>query len=78
MNAGAFSAINRVETSCCVGPINPPAILWHQALSRFARVADSRFFFFSKRRLEAIAGEVHSKCQADARLDFFAWIYAMA
>jgi glycosyltransferase involved in cell wall biosynthesis len=73
MNARAFSAINRVETSRYVGPINPPAILWQKALSKFRRVAGSQgaFFFFSERRLETIAGEVHSKCQADARLDFF-------
>jgi glycosyltransferase involved in cell wall biosynthesis len=73
MNAAAFAAISRSEASHYVGPINPPVILWQKALSKFRRVAGSQgaFFFFSQRRLEAIAEEVHSKYQADARLDFF-------
>jgi glycosyltransferase involved in cell wall biosynthesis len=73
MNAAAFSAINRFETSHYVGPISPPVILWQKALSKFQRVAGSQgaFFFFSERRLKSIADEVHWKCQADARLDFF-------
>jgi hypothetical protein len=73
MNAAAFSAISTSEASHYVGPINPPVILWQKALSKFRRVAGSQgaFFFFSQRRLEAIADEVRSKYQADARLDFF-------
>lgn len=73
MNAGAFSAINRFETSHYVGPINPPVILWQRALSKLRRVAGSQgaFFFFSQRRLKAIADVVHATCHADARLDFF-------
>jgi glycosyltransferase involved in cell wall biosynthesis len=73
MNAAAFSAISRSEASHYVGPINPPVILWQKALSKLQRVAGSQgaFFFFSQRRLEAIADEVHLKYQAEARLDFF-------
>jgi glycosyltransferase involved in cell wall biosynthesis len=73
MNAAAFAAIDGFEASYYIGPINPPMILWQKALSKFQRVAGSQgaFPFFSQRRLEAIADEVHSKCQADARLDFF-------
>ena len=73
MNAAAFSAINRLETSHYVGPINPPVILWQKALSKLRRVAGSQgsFFFFSERRLKQIADEVHSRSRADARLDFF-------
>jgi glycosyltransferase involved in cell wall biosynthesis len=33
--------------------------------------AQGCFFFFSERRLKKIADEVHSRCQAGARLDFF-------
>jgi glycosyltransferase involved in cell wall biosynthesis len=73
MNAAAFSAIGRSESSYYVGPINPRVISWQKALSKFRRVAgfQGAFFFFSQRRLEAIADEVRSKCRADARLDFF-------
>jgi glycosyltransferase involved in cell wall biosynthesis len=73
MNAAAFSAISRSEASHYVGPINPPVILWQKALSKFRRVAglQGTFFFFSKRRLEMIADEVHSKCRTDVRLIFF-------
>jgi glycosyltransferase involved in cell wall biosynthesis len=73
MNAAAFSAISSLEASHFVGPINPPAVLWQKALSKFRRVAGSQgsFFFFSERRLKKIADEVHSQSSADARLDFF-------
>jgi glycosyltransferase involved in cell wall biosynthesis len=73
MNAAAYSAINRLETSYYVGPIDSPVILWQKALSKFRRLArvQGSFFFFSERRLNSIADEVQSKCQADARLDFF-------
>ena len=73
MNATVFSAISRSEASHYVGPINPRVILWQKALSKSRRVAgfQGTFFFFSQRRLAAIADEVHSKCCADARLDFF-------
>lgn len=48
-------------------------MVWQKAWSKFRRVAGSRgsFCFFSELRLEKVASEVHSKCQADARLDFF-------
>jgi glycosyltransferase involved in cell wall biosynthesis len=73
MNAAVFSAISRSEASHYVGPIDPRVIPWQKALSKFRRVAGlhGAFFFFSERRLAAIAKEVHSKCRADARLDFF-------
>jgi glycosyltransferase involved in cell wall biosynthesis len=73
MNAAAFSAINRLETSHYVGPVNPPVFLWQKALSKLRRLAGSRrsFFLFSERRLKKIADDVHSQLQADARLDFF-------
>jgi glycosyltransferase involved in cell wall biosynthesis len=73
MNAAAFSAISRSESSCYVGPIDPGVISWQKVLSKFRRAAgfQGAFFFFSQRRLERIADEVHSKCCADARLDFF-------
>jgi glycosyltransferase involved in cell wall biosynthesis len=73
MNTAAFSAISTFETSCYVGPINPPVILRQKALSKFRRVAGSQgsFFFFSARRLKKIADEVHSQSRVDARLDFF-------
>ena len=73
MNATVFSAISRSEASHYVGPINPRVILWQKALSKSRRVAgfQGTFVFFSQRRLAAIADEVHSKCCADARLDFF-------
>jgi glycosyltransferase involved in cell wall biosynthesis len=73
MNAAAFFAISRFEASHYVGPINPPVILSQRALYKLRRVAglQGTFFFFSKRRLEMIAAEVHSKCRTDARLFFF-------
>jgi glycosyltransferase involved in cell wall biosynthesis len=73
MNAAAFCAIRRHETSSYIGPINPPVILWQKALSKFRRVVGSQgsFFFFSERRLKQIADEVQSQSRSDARLDFF-------
>lgn len=73
MGAAAFSAISKFEASHYVGPIDPPVILWQKALSKLQRLFGSPgdFFFFSQLRLEAIATEVHSKCQSDAHLDFF-------
>jgi glycosyltransferase involved in cell wall biosynthesis len=73
MNAAAFSAISTCESSHYVGPINPPAVLLQKAWSKLRRLAGAQgsFFFFSDLRLKRIASEVHSKCEADARLDFF-------
>jgi glycosyltransferase involved in cell wall biosynthesis len=73
MNVAAFSAINKCESSRYIGPINPPVVAWQKAWSKLRRVAGSQgsFFFFSERRLKKIAYEVHSRCQADSRLDFF-------
>jgi len=73
MNSAAFIAISGSEASHYVGPINPRVVLWQKALSKGLRVAGfpGAFFFFSQRRLEAIAHEVHLNCCTDARLDFF-------
>ena len=73
MNVAAYSAIGSLEPTCYVGPVNPPVILAEKVASKFRRVAGSQgsFFFFSERRLKAIADAVHAQCCADARLDFF-------
>jgi glycosyltransferase involved in cell wall biosynthesis len=73
MNAAAFSAIHKYEPTHYVGPINPPVIAGQKAWSKLRRVTGSQgsFFFFSERRLQKIAEEVHSKCNTGARLDFF-------
>ena len=73
MNVAAFSALSESEAVNYVGPINPPVIARQKAWSKLGRVIGMRgsFFFFSEERLNAIAHEVHSKCQAEARLDFF-------
>jgi glycosyltransferase involved in cell wall biosynthesis len=81
LRSGGFSALNTavlgtLSKLCIVhyaGPINPSVILWQKALSKLRRVAGSRgdFFFFSQRRLEAIAQDVHAQCVAEAQLDFF-------
>ncbi len=73
MNVAAFVALSKRYSVKYVGPINPPVFLRQKMLSKLLRVAGSRgeFFFFSQRRLEAIASEVHAKCPAEAKLDFF-------
>jgi glycosyltransferase involved in cell wall biosynthesis len=73
MNAAAFSAISKRESSHYVGPINPPAVVLQKAWSKLRQLAGARgsFVFFSEFRLKKIACEVHLKCQVDARLDFF-------
>ena len=73
MNAAAFSAINKYESSHYPGPLTLPWCYRQKVWSKLRRIAGAQgyFFFFSERRLRRIADEVHSKCQADARLDFF-------
>ena len=73
MNVAAFSALNKREPTHYVGPVNPRVSAGQKAWSKLRRVAGSQgsFFFFSERRLQKIASEVHSKCRAEARLDFF-------
>jgi glycosyltransferase involved in cell wall biosynthesis len=73
MNVAAFSAINKCESSHYIGPVNPHVVIRQKVWSKLRRIAGAQgsFFFFSERRLRRIADEVHSKCQADARLDFF-------
>lgn len=73
MNAAAFSAISKCESSHYIGPVNPPVVMRQKVWSKLCRIAGAQgsFFFFSEGRLKRIADEVHSKCQADARLDFF-------
>ena len=73
MNAAAFSAVKRFETTQYVGPINPPVSLRQKGSSKFRRVIrlQGAFYFFSHQRLQAVAHAVHSRCCPDAQLDFF-------
>jgi len=73
LNTAAFAAVSKFDTVHYAGPINPSTILWEKALSKLLRVGGSRgdFYFFSKRRLDAIAREVQCYCVSDAQLDFF-------
>jgi glycosyltransferase involved in cell wall biosynthesis len=73
MNAAAFAALSRAYPVHYAGPINPGVIAWQKALSKFSRLAGAQgdFFFFSTRRLEAVAREVSNRCRTEARLDFF-------
>jgi glycosyltransferase involved in cell wall biosynthesis len=73
MNVAAFSALSKKEAVHYVGPINPPVITQQKIWSKLCRVTGTRgsFFFFSERRLNAIANEVCVKCRAETRLDFF-------
>jgi glycosyltransferase involved in cell wall biosynthesis len=73
LNTATFAALSKFCTVHYAGPINPSTILWQKALSKVLRVSGSRgdFYFFSKRRLEAIAREVQCHCVSDAQLDFF-------
>ncbi len=73
MNVAAFSAISRVEPAHYVGPINPPVVTTQKAWSKIRRVTglQGTFFFFSEKRLKGIANEVHSRCQTNARVNFF-------
>jgi glycosyltransferase involved in cell wall biosynthesis len=73
MNAAAFTALSKAFVVHYAGPINPTVIAWQKGLSKFLRLAgaQSDFFFFSERRLKAVAEEVCNRCRADAQLDFF-------
>jgi glycosyltransferase involved in cell wall biosynthesis len=73
INVAAFTAVEKVEPVRYVGPVNPPPVHWQKALSKLMRVAGlpGAYSFFSARRLATIAAEVHSRCSAEARLDFF-------
>jgi len=73
MNAAAFAVLSKAFDVRYAGPINPGVIGWQKALSKFLRVAGAQgdFFFFSERRLKAVAQEVSSRCRAEAQLDFF-------
>lgn len=73
MNAAAFGTLSSLSVVNYVGPINPSIVLWQKALSKLLRVSGSKgdFFFFSQRRLEAIAQEVDARSAAKADLDFF-------
>jgi glycosyltransferase involved in cell wall biosynthesis len=73
MSAAAFEALSKAYRVHYAGPINPPIIGWQKALSKFLRLAGAQgdFFFFSERRLKAVAREVCDRCLAEARLDFF-------
>jgi len=73
LNTAAFGALCKRCSVHYAGPINPSVILWQKAISKLQRVAGSKgdFFFFSQRRLNVIAEEVHAQCVAHAQLDFF-------
>jgi glycosyltransferase involved in cell wall biosynthesis len=73
LNTAAFAAVSKFDAVHYAGPINPSTVLWQKALSKLLRVGGSRgdFYFFSKRRLDAIAQEVQCYCVTDAQLDFF-------
>jgi glycosyltransferase involved in cell wall biosynthesis len=73
MNVAAWEAVSRIDEVSYIGPIDPRPIRWQKAVSKLKRTLGARgdFFFFSRRRLEAIAEEVQAHCSAEARLDFF-------
>jgi glycosyltransferase involved in cell wall biosynthesis len=73
LNTAAFGALSKFCTVHYAGPINPSIFLLQKALSKLLRVGGSRgdFYFFSRRRLEAIAREVGCQCIGEAQLDFF-------
>lgn len=73
MNVAAYRALRQAETLNYVGPIDPPPLLWQKLLSKLLRVAGGRrdFYFYSPKRLDAIASAVSRACIVDARLDFF-------
>ena len=65
MSAAAFAALSKAFVVHYAGPINPGVIAWQKALSKFLRLAGAQgdFFFFSRRRLEAVAREVYNRCR---------------
>ena len=69
MSAAAFAALSKAYVVHYAGPINPSIIVWQKALSKFLRLAGAQgdFFFFSQRRLEAVAREVCDRCRADCQ-----------
>jgi glycosyltransferase involved in cell wall biosynthesis len=73
LNAAAFVAINKLGAVHYVGPINPPVFMGQKLFSKLLRATalKGKFFFYSERRLQAIAEAVHSKCFAEAQLDCF-------
>jgi glycosyltransferase involved in cell wall biosynthesis len=73
MNAAAFSALAAHYEVTFAGPIDPPTAFAEKAVSKTLRLAGAPgdFYFFSERRLKAIAAEVASADGAPARLDFF-------
>lgn len=73
MNVAAFEAVRSIDDVHYVGPIDPPPMRRQKALSKLKRLLGFQgdFFFFSHRRLAAIAGEVQQRCSKHARLDFF-------
>ena len=73
MNAAASIALGRVGEVHYVGPVDPPPSLTRRVASKFRRTVGSQadFFFFSERRLKAIAREVDARSRTDAEFDFF-------
>lgn len=72
-NAGALTALSRVDAVHYAGPINPPPFMDEKIASKLLRVLGRRgdFFFFSRRRLKRIARQAEAACRPQARLDFF-------
>lgn len=73
MNSAALSALSAYSAIHYVGPINPTIERWRKVLSKAIRLAGARgdFFFYSRKRLAAIATDVQKSCRADASADFF-------
>lgn len=73
MNVAAFETVTKVAPARYVGPVSPPVMIREKVFSKLLRTIglQGSFYFFSQERLAAIAEEVHRKCDASARLDFF-------
>jgi len=73
MSAAAYAALRTRDEVAYIGPINPAPILLERMSSKVRRSIGSPgdFFFFSPRRLSAIAREVASRSRSDVRVDFF-------
>lgn len=73
MNAATYEALRPHLDVHYVGPIDPPFFYHEKIPSKLRRLAGRQgdFFFFSAKRLRAIASEVRARCRRDASLDFF-------
>jgi glycosyltransferase involved in cell wall biosynthesis len=73
MNAAACAALAARFELSFAGPIDPPPAFAEKALSKTLRLAGAPgdFYFFSERRLKAIAADVARADASGAELDFF-------